>query len=384
MAHVWGTNHVVEEEAAALANGTIAHALDYDDVTPPLHGHPSVGIFPALVALGEARGRSIDEVVSSYIVGFEVSCAIGEAIVWDHYAKGWHATATIGMIGAAAASAHFLRLTEAQTAHALGLAVSHVAGTLENFGTMAKPLQAGQCAAVGLRCAVLAAMGFTAANTALDGKQGFTALYADGRDIHAALDQLGKGQLAIVEAGIDVKKYPMCYAAHRALDGILDLRREHGLTLASVQRIDVLGTHRAFIPLIHSRPRCGVEAKFSMEYGLAAALADGAIRLSSFEDARVMRPEIQEFLPSVRVREAEGASMPRWSELEVLLKDGSRLSKHVDQLRGSAQLPLTDDALIEKAADCFEFGGNEANASEIGELVLHSRGATLADLFNKF
>jgi len=383
-AHVWSTPHVVDEEAAALANGTIAHAIDYDDVTVRLHGHPSVGIFPALVALAEARGRTLDEVAASYIVGFQVSCGVAEPIVWDHYAKGWHATATIGMLGSAAACAHLLGLTESETANALGIAVSHISGTLENFGTMSKALQAGQCAAVGLRCGVLAALGFNASRTAMDGKQGFTALYADSADIHASLDKLASGPLAIIEGGIDVKKYPMCYAEHRVLDGLLDLRKEHGLTLDAVDRVNVLASNRAFIPLIYSRPRTGLEGKFSMQYAVAAALLDGEVRLASFDDAAVVRPFIQEFLPRVSASEADGPSTPRWAEVEVVLKDGRSLHKRVDQLRGSAKSPLTDSELLDKVRDCLEFGGANVSASEIGDLVLNSKNLPVQELFRRF
>jgi len=384
VAHVWSTPHVVDEEAAALANGTIAHAIDYDDVTVPLHGHPSVGIFPAVVALAEARGRTLDEVAASYVVGFQVSCLVAENIVWDHYAKGWHATATIGMLGSTAACAHLLGLTATQTVNALGIAVSHISGTLENFGTMSKALQAGQCAAVGLRSGVLAALGFTASRTAMDGKQGFTALYADSGDIHASLDKLAGGPLAILEGGIDVKKYPMCYAAHRALDGLLDLRKEHGLTLDAVDRVNVVGSNRAFIPLIYSRPRNGLEGKFSMQYGVAAALLDGEVRLTSFDDACVMRPRIQDFLPRVSAREVEGASTPRWTEVEVILKDGRHLLKRVDRLRGSAKFPLTDSELLDKVSDCLKFGGVKVSAADIGDLVLNSRNLPLLELFRRF
>lgn len=384
MAHIWSTPLVVEEEAAALANGTIAHALDYDDVTVPLRGHPSVGIFPALLALGEARGRTLNDVVTSYIVGFQVTCSIADAIVWDHYSKGWHATATIGMFGAAAASAHLLGLTEAQTTNALGIAVSHISGTIENFGSMSKPLQAGQCAAVGLRCAVLAALGFTASRTAMDGKQGFTALYADAQDLQAALERLQSGPLAILESGIEVKKYPMCYAVHRALDGLLELRKEHGLTLAAVDHVNVVASNRALVALVHSRPRSGLQGKFSMQYAVAAALLDGAVRLATFDDAAVMRPAIQDFLPRVSVREAEGPTMPRWTELEVVLKDGRRLHQRIDRLKGSAKFPLTDAELLDKVSDCLAFGGAKIAASEIGDLVLHSENLPLAELLRRF
>jgi len=382
MAHVWSTSHLVDEEAAALANGAIAHALDYDDVTKPLRGHPSVAIFPALVALAEARGRTVDDVVGSYVVGFEVVCRIAEPIVWEHYARGWHSTATIGMLGAAAASAHLLRLTGPQAVNALGIAVSHVAGTTENLGTMSKPLQAGHCASVGVRAACLAQLGFTASRTALDGKHGFTALYAPGHDLHASLEGLGEAALAIVTKGVDVKKYPMCYAAHRAIDGMLQLRTEHDLSLDAVERVNIVASNGALAPLIHDYASNGLEGKFSMHYAMAAALRDGRVGFDAFEDAAVTRPEVQAFMRRVTTNMVEGPSTPRWTQIEALLKNGGRLAKRVELLRGSSESPLSDSELLEKVHDCFRYGGVKVSSDHIADLILTKRKVPVAQLFS--
>jgi 2-methylcitrate dehydratase PrpD len=347
-----------DAEAAALRNGVAAHVLDYDDVAIPMRGHPSVALLPALLALGEAEDVSGRDLAVAYAVGFEVICRVSRAMAADHYAKGWHSTASIGTLGAAVACARLLRLDATGVQNAIGLAVAQAAGARSNFGTMAKSFQAGQTGAAAIRAARLARLGFTSAPEALDGVFGYMALYGAGEDLEPQLEGLGgDGELELVRSGLEVKRYPMCYATHRTLDGLLALRREEDLTLDMVRTVDVQASNRAFVPLIHTRPQTGLEGKFSMQYAVALALADGAVELRSFTDAAVQRPAVQAFLPHVTTREAEGSLLPRWAEMSVTLKDGRQLRRRVDGLRGSAEDPLTDDELHAKVRDCFAWAG---------------------------
>lgn len=367
MATAWATGDSLSIEMAALVNGTTGHALDFDDVSSPLRGHPTVAIIPALLALGEsldARGR---EVIDAYIVGFEVTLRLARAFVDDHYAKGWHSTASIATLGATAACARLLKLSQTQTAHALGIAVSQIAGTRQNFGTMSKPFQAGQANAVALRSVGLAELGFDASVQALDGKQGYTALYADAMDIHEQLDQLGTLPLELERSGIEIKKYPLCYATHRTIDGVLDILKEQRLRLDEIKSVEVETNYRATVPLIYSHPCNGLEGKFSMQYAVTAALLDGAVLLSSFEDAAVQRAEVQEFLPKVRVSEGAPPMFPRWAQVRIFLTDGRLIEKRIDKLRGSTEYPLSDEALIEKGVDCCFYGQVDISASELAQ-----------------
>jgi 2-methylcitrate dehydratase PrpD len=270
---VWATGETLPIELAALVNGTMGHALDYDDVSSPLRGHPSVAMFPALLALGESMDASGQDVLDAYVVGFEVCLRLARAMVDDHYAKGWHSTSSIASLGAVAACARLLKLTQQQCINALGIAVSQIAGSRQNFGTMAKPFQAGQANALALRAIGLARLGFDASAEALDGAQGYSALYADGADLSEQLKQLGRLPLELETSGIEVKKYPLCYATHRTLDGLMDLLGEFPtLSLADIDCVEVTTNYRATVPLIYashkqvlrvssvcnmrSRPRC--------------------------------------------------------------------------------------------------------------------------------
>lgn len=363
---VWATGETLPIELAALVNGTMGHALDYDDVSSPLRGHPSVAMFPALLALGESIDASGHDILDAYAVGFEVCLRLARSMVDDHYAKGWHSTSSVASLGAVAACARLLKLTRQQCVNALGIAVAQIAGSRQNFGTMAKPFQAGQANALALRAIGLARLGFDASADALDGAQGYSALYADGADLSGQLDQLGTLPLELETSGIEVKKYPLCYATHRALDGLMDLLGEFpALSLADIDRVEVTTNYRATVPLIYASPQTGLEGKFSMQYAVVAALLDRKIGLTSFEDAAVQRPEVQAFLSRVTVREGAPPMFPRWASLRIVLRKGQVLAKRVDQLRGSKELPLSDAELIAKGVDCCAYGRPSVNAERL-------------------
>ncbi|MGW0810878.1 MmgE/PrpD family protein [Nonomuraea sp. NPDC002799] len=361
---LWTGGPRTSPEQAALINGTAGHVLDYDDVTSPLRGHPSIALIPGLLALAEAEDADGAAVATAYVVGFEVMLKLAKAMAAPHYAAGWHATTTIGGIGATVAAARLLRLEAGQIADAIGLFLGQCGGTRENFGTAAKSFQVGAACANAVRAALAARAGLTAGHGALDGPAGFTHLYADGEDatrrLHGQLDDLGSRELRT--SGLDVKKYPMCYAAHRALDVVLDLRTEADLNAKDVVRAEVRTSGAALTPLIHHRPETGLEAKFSMEYGLATALLGGPPRLTDFTDEAVRRPEARHLLARVHATETHTPLSPRWAEVSLHLTDGRVLRGRAETLRGSAAAPLTMEELTAKAVDCFEHGGRARRA----------------------
>lgn len=357
-ATAWGTGTALPIEHAALYNGVAGHVLDYDDVTSPLRGHPSIALLPPLVALAEAFDATGSDFVAAYVVGFEVICKLAKVMVGDHYAKGWHSTASVGTLAATAACARLLGLNATQCQHALGIAVAQTAGSRANFGTMTKSFQAGQCGAAAIRAVLLAQAGFTGSPDILAGEFGYMALYANGENLRTALGEIGQGPLEIDTSGIEIKKYPLCYATHRAIDGVLDLRAEHGLTLDTVRSVAITSNKRALVPLIYPRPQTGLEAKFSMQYAVVAALLDGNVTLGSFADDAVQRPAVQARLQSVTALEDDGEPLPRWSRIRVVMNDGREIEKMVTTLRGAANCPLSDDELVSKARDCFAFSGH--------------------------
>ena len=189
-----GTTQSAQIADAAFATGTATHALDYDDTTDPLHGHPSAPLVPALLALAEARGSSGAALIDAFVIGFEVEANLGSALGMSSYRHGWHQTATAGTPAVAAACARLMGLNAEQTTNALGIAVSLAAGSRQNFGTMTKPLHVGNAARSGLQAALLAERGFTAAPDSIGGPLGFVNLFTvEGDQQPERIEALGEG-----------------------------------------------------------------------------------------------------------------------------------------------------------------------------------------------
>ena len=277
---------------AALANGTAAHALDYDDMCFVSLAHPSGPLVAAALAAAEAAGASGRSLLDAYVVGFEIEARLGRAMNPRHYQRGWHCTSTLGTIGAAAAAARLLGLDGSACGHALAIAASEASGLKENFGTMVKPLHAGLAARNGILAAQLARCGMTASEAAIEGPQGFlAAMDSERASLSECAADLGS-RWEIVETGVTVKLYPSCAGTHPTLDALLDLRCRERFDAADVESI-VIGVD-AIVPtiLIHERPATGLEAKFSMPFCAAAAIVDGRVGIETFDD-RLADPAIR-------------------------------------------------------------------------------------------
>jgi 2-methylcitrate dehydratase PrpD len=340
---------------AALANGTAAHALDFDDVSLPMRGHPSAPLLPAVLATAESVGSSGRDLLTAFVLGFEVQAKLGRAVGASHYALGWHATSTLGTLGAAAGCARLLRLDAGRTWMALGVAASLASGLQQNFGSMTKPLHAGWAARSGVVAAQFAARGFSADAAALDGPAGFLHAMSGGAEPDLTpLDALG-GPFEIVSPGVGVKLYPCCYATHRAIDAVLELRSAHGIAVANVAEVRVEVNRGGLLPLRREPPATGLEAKFSLEYCLAAALTDGAVGLPSFTDEAVLRPAMRELMAKVSASEgAEAADFPvgGCAEVRIVLRNGTEHGRRVDVPRGDPSRPLSWEDMAAKFRDC--------------------------------
>lgn len=351
---VLGTGIRTTAPQAALANGALGHALDFDDVNVSMRGHPSIPVLPAVLALAEQAGSRGRDALTAFLTGFEVECKLGRAIGPSNYARGWHATSVLGSIGAAAAAAQLLDLDVERTRHALGIASSMASGSRQNFGTMTKPLHAGLAARAGVEAAGLAARGFTADPDILEAPLGFGSLFSPAGDWGPErLGDLGK-PWDIVSPGISVKKYPCCYMTHRAVDAALAATGGRRCDAAEVESIQIRAPAGSVSALIHHRPTTGLEAKFSMEYCVAAAVLDGGLRLASFDAEAVQRPAAQELLRRVEVIEVSGTDL--WVEtgtrVTLRMREGSALEAEVTRERGDPTDPLSWEELVDKYRDC--------------------------------
>ena len=359
VASVIGRGFKTSSADASLINGAMAHALDYDDITRAIKGHPTAVLLPGAMALAEEMGASGRDLLLAYILGFEVSCCIGEGMSVAYADElGWHPTGPLGALGAAVAASRIVGLDQRQTAMAISLAASQASGLRQNFGTMTKPFHAGAACRTGVTAAKMVKAGFTASVDALEGRFGFIHAFSggEGYDMDRMARSLGS-TCYLVDSGVEVKKYPCCGSAHLALDAITDIMGQTSIDPTQVDRIDVIVDFDPPRSLIHDRPQSSLEGKFSMQYCLSAALIDGKIGLGTFTDDQVLRQEAQAMIPKVTMRRSpEYVGQPSWTEafnqVDVHLQNGEVLSGRSDRIQEGALRGVTMPEIVAKFRDC--------------------------------
>ena len=360
----WGT-----APEAAFVNATAGHGLDFDDVAEPMSNHPSVTMVAPLLAVGEYVEASGPDLVAAFVAGFETQYYLAAPVMPTHYEAGWHSTATFGTFGATAAVANLLDLSVEQTRHALNVAASLPAGLKRNFGSDTKPVHAGAAARSGVTAALLAAEGVTADEDAFGSERGFFDLYTrpEGYDL-AALPDLG-GDLGLVTGGIHVKKYPCCYFTHTSITAARQLCEEHGIDPADVESVTVAASRGAHDALAHEDPETGLEAKFSMHYSVAAALARDRVDLAAYDDENIDDPTVQAVRE--RVTFELDSDLPYASHeaaVTVQTTEGEAYSRRVSDPPGTADDPLSDAELREKFVMCATRAWDEDRASTLYEV----------------
>ena len=377
-ATVIGRGFKTSAPEAGLINGAMSHALDYDDITFITKTHPSAVLIPAALPVAEEVGASGRDMLLAYLVGFEVACAVGDAISPAYYDDlGWHPTGPLGALGAAAAASRLLGLDAEQTAMAISLGASQASGLRQNFGTMTKPFHAGHACKSGITAAKLVLAGFTAGTDALEGRFGFMRAFSGGADYdpEKAATSLGS-RCFMVESGVEIKKYPCCGSAHLALDATAMIQQREALNAADIERIEVRVDFDPPRSLIHSRPKEGLEGKFSMQYCLAAELLDGRVGMSSFTDEQVMRPEAQELIPKIEMKrhpgfEGQTSWTEAYNEVEIHLKDGRVLTQRADRATTGALRGATVEEVRTKFMDTATIALTGENAAATLEMLDH-------------
>ena len=315
---------------AALANGTMGHALDYDDFGG--FGHPTVAIFPALLAIGEHSGATGRDLLEAYVIGCEVGLALQHATKYKQMDKGFHSTAVIGRLACTAACAKLMKLDHGQTVMALGMAGSMASGLIHNFGTMTKPLHAGLTCRDGVTAAQLAQRGLTAGEQIIEHPFGFaTTVLGEGiYDLDEMAENLGKPYR--VQDALMIKKYPCCGGNHAMLDSLFSLMRDNDFTYEDVASAEVDQSYYSVV-MLYQDPDDELKGKFSAKFNVAAALVDGEIAVDTFTQEKIADPTINETMGKVRTRVmAKSEEMLTRSDdghkIKITLKDG-RVFEHV-------------------------------------------------------
>lgn len=275
-AFVVGCDRWLPARMAAKINGTLSHALDYDDTHFGSMGHTSAAVIPAALSIADKLSTPPKVFLEAVLIGVEIAVRIGMWLGRRHYHAGFHMTATAGTFGAAMASARILGLSSEQTRHALGIATSMASGLKTQFGTMGKPLHAGLAAHSGVDAALLAFEGLSSTNEGLEGEQGFSKTHQGASD-KSAFDGLGHD---FVFQHVSHKFHACCHGIHATLEALAILRDKFSLQPNEIVKLVIIVNPQYLQVCNIVAPMTGLEAKFS--YRLVAALF-----MSGYDTSRI-------------------------------------------------------------------------------------------------
>lgn len=365
-ARLFFTDERVSSALAALLNGVASHVLDYDDVAEPLGGHPSTVLVPAILAEADALpGITGRDMVRAYVAGYEVWAEVVGRDRDSHHMKGWHPTSVFGVLGAAASCAALRRLSTDHAMQALGIAASLASGLVSNFGSMTKSLHAGHAAQAGVLACRLASAGFTSAPDAIEHPRGLlVAASLKGEIDLTTTVESPRRNWRIVAHGLGIKKYPMCYATHRAIDGLIDLAKEHSVAHEEIEQVIVLMGEKQAAILRNHCPQTALEAKFSIEFAVAATLVAGRVGFAELSDPFVVRQDVRRLMSKVKVEKLSQevadpeAIFSPYDQVTLKLRNGRVVQgQQVEAARGDPLKPLSLDELWLKFRDCLLHSG---------------------------
>ena len=356
---------------AALANGTAAHALDFDH-SFTIMGQPTAPVAPATFALGEALGASGRQVIEAYVAGFEVTAKLVHSLR-DSAHDGWHAPSTLGSFGAAAACSKLLGLDAAKMQMALGITASMASGIVANFGTMTKPLHVGLGARNGVLAAKLAGGGYTANPKAIEGGFGFYSVLHENTEIHEqAIEELGRSY-ALITDGLRIKPYPCGGLTHQVIDSVLEFRAKHGFTAEMIDRVDVDVVKHTFDRIVFRVPQTGIQGKFCMPYLVARAIIDGKIGLHIFTDSAVRDQNVLKLAERVQMnldsnlKKSDAAGRP--CRVTVRLKNGQTFTREAQHAKGGPEHPMSEAELRDKFTECAREAIDASSAAKVLDYI---------------
>jgi 2-methylcitrate dehydratase PrpD len=364
---------------AALANGTMAHALDYDDDYSDFTVlHPSAVVLPATLAMGEVSGASGEDLLEAYILGIEIAIVVGSILNMEDVNKGWHATSTLGTLGAAAASAKILKLDTEKIRIAMGIAASSSCGLRQNFGTMTKPFHAGRAAASGVMAAMLADRNFTADKGILESPFGFLNLFSNEGTWESQIPmvkQLGD-PFKMFSPGVYIKQCPCCAGTLSSIDAILHLTDKYQIDPETVESVQCLVHPLNVGMLSNSKPKTSLQGKFSMAFCLAIALLEKRVGLEQFTDEKVLDPKTQELMKRIEMDvnpAMKGKDYKPGSFVKIRIRDGLEYSHTVDTPEGSPKSRLSREKLMTKFENCCKKVISNSKTTQIEETITNLR-----------
>jgi len=347
----------------ALHVGATAHALDFDDYELCGSTHPSAPLIGAILALADPGTHTLGDLLDGYVVGYQTIIELGNHLGYSHYEIGWHATSTIGTVGAAMAAGYLIGLRGARLAHAAALATSMSSGLKAQFGTDAKALHAGFAARAGVEAAALAEQGLLANPAVFEAPSGMLDLFGGPSSPGQPFGR--PDRRALVTDPPLRKAWPCCSYAHRAIDAALTASQDVGDRLAQIRSVELTMAEPFFRVASFRRPSDPSQARFSTTFCVASALADGAVTPSTFSPAQLERADIRALEALIDVKLYDAADMvtdlcPQHPDhLRVHLHDGPSVDVTVADVPGGPSRPMPAEDIIAKYVAC---GGDQDTA----------------------
>lgn len=339
---------------AALINGTMAHAEDFDDCGRG--GHITAVLVPAALSSAEYYHRSGKEFMRALVLANEAQSKIALFAANEMMLSGWHSTSVLGVFGATVVAGILSDLNDEEFINALGLASTRASGLMVHFGTMAKPYHVGMAASAGIECVLLAQAGLTASPEAIEGFNGFTQALANKKPAEGEI-KFGEPWI-IDQCGLYIKRYPTCSASHTAQDALKEIMEVNNLLWNDISEITAGVPQYTEHCLIHPDPQDAVQARFSMPFAMAVTVVKGQVRLSSFDESILWDKDVRTVMKKVRTMRAPEFSYTAFIENEpaivtVETKEGAIYTKRVDYALGcSFKNPMPREALMQKFLDC--------------------------------
>jgi len=349
-AGLFGRSERLDVINAALINGISSHVFDFDDTDLLTAVHPSAPVMPTVLALAELKPVTGSDLVTAVAVGFEAECRLARAVQPALGAIGWHPTGAVGVFGAAIAAGKLLGLDEQRMCHAIGLAATQPVGVREMFGSMTKSFHPGRAAQNGLLATFLAEKGYTSSVQGIEAKRGWARVVSAKQNWQAITDGLGEDYEIYRNT---YKPFACGLVVHPVIDGCIQLRNEHNLTVDMIERI-VLDVDPIVLELTNKRtPRTGLEGKFSVYYVAALAIVAGRAGEAQFSDGMVCDPVITALRDRVSAT-ADPSVAKQQARIRIHLKDGRILERFVAEAVGSVKNPMSDAALEAKFMNLVE------------------------------
>jgi len=373
-----GTSHRMNAPCAAFANGAAAHALDFDDNCYAGIVHGSAVVFPAVLAVAQQRGEMGSKLLLGFVTGLEVEFAVAKALTNSIYEKGWWTTSVLGAIGSAAGAAKVAGFNREMTEHALSLAAVGAGATRAVRGTTAKHYYCGRAAELGVVSAIAAKQGATGPVDVFEDQSGLGQVLNDGIFDRTELEKLGE-EYGIIDPGVDIKKYPVCYASHATADAVKEIMVANGLLARDIASLTCTVPPVVASNLTYHRPQTAAEAQFSLHFAIASIVLHGDITLKHLTTEVLSSAPIKRLMAGIIVKvgdipqqhRSSKSICPEWGYVELNTQSGSHKSCFVGSPLGSASRPLSDEILKKKFNDCVQYKNSNNSEFTLYDKILN-------------